>query len=123
MVLYPEVQQKARQELDAVIGDTRLPEFEDYDALPYIQAIVLESLRWLPVLPLSIPHKVMVEDEYQGYRIPKGSTIVPVCLIPLFDILLVIVNTTSLTIIIPIERLVSVTLFYLIVTSNSLMCI
>ncbi|THG94643.1 hypothetical protein EW026_g6867 [Hermanssonia centrifuga] len=71
------MQQKARQELDAVIGDTRLPEFEDFDALPYIQAIVLESLRWLPVLPLSIPHKVMVEDEYQGYRIPKGSTIVP----------------------------------------------
>ncbi len=52
-ILYPEVQAKAQAELDAVIGHgTRLPTFDDRPQLPYIDAIVLEVLRWNPVVPL-----------------------------------------------------------------------
>ena len=47
---YPEVQQKAQQELDEVVGD-RLPNFDDRDSLPYIDALIYESLRWNPSLP------------------------------------------------------------------------
>lgn len=53
MVLYPEVQRKAQQELDAVVGNDRLPTFEDRDRLPYICALVSEVYRWMPVVPLS----------------------------------------------------------------------
>ena len=42
MVCYPEVQAKARAELDAVVGPNRLPSFEDRDSLPYITAIAKE---------------------------------------------------------------------------------
>ena len=52
MTLYPEIQKKAQAELDAVVGQDRLPESEDRDSLPYINAICLELLRWLPVGPL-----------------------------------------------------------------------
>ena len=52
MVLYPEVQVKAQRELDRVIGRGRLPNFSDYGTLPYVDAIVKESLRWNPVVPL-----------------------------------------------------------------------
>ena len=52
MVLYPEVQAQARQELDQVVGSHRLPTFADQPSLPYIQAIVRETLRWNPVVPL-----------------------------------------------------------------------
>lgn len=52
MTNYPEVQQKARAELDAVVGTGRLPEFTDQPKLPYINAIISELLRWQPVLPL-----------------------------------------------------------------------
>lgn len=51
MVLYPEVFKKAQEELDRVVGQYRLPEFSDQDDLPYISAIVKESLRWNPVVP------------------------------------------------------------------------
>jgi cytochrome P450 len=78
MAMHPEIQKAAREELDAVIGPDRLPAFEDYDSLPYIQAIVMECTRWLPVIPLGVPHCVTRDDYYKGYFIPKGTTVIPV---------------------------------------------
>lgn len=49
MCIYPEVQAKAQAELLAVVGKDRLPEFSDQANLPYVNAIVLEVLRWQPV--------------------------------------------------------------------------
>ena len=40
MVLYPEVQQRAHDELDRVVGRDRLPTFDDCDSMPYLQAMV-----------------------------------------------------------------------------------
>lgn len=50
MVLHPEVQVKAQEELDRVCPN-RLPDFDDMDSLPYIDAIRREVLRWNPVAP------------------------------------------------------------------------
>ena len=80
MAMHPSVQTKARQELDTVLGTSRLPDFEDLDSMPFLQATYMETLRWIPVVPMGVPHRVMEEDEYNGYRIPKGSTIIPVSL-------------------------------------------
>ncbi|KIM78610.1 hypothetical protein PILCRDRAFT_98340 [Piloderma croceum F 1598] len=77
MVLYPDVQRKARDELDRVLGDNRLPSFADKSSLPYISCIVWECLRWNPVAPMGLAHYVTEDDEYNGYRIPKGSTVLP----------------------------------------------
>ena len=52
MTLYPDVQKYAQAELDNVVGPTKLPDFEDRPNLPYIEAILSEALRWLPVTPL-----------------------------------------------------------------------
>ena len=54
MALYPEVQKKAQAEINAVIGNNRLPDFGDRDALPYINAIVKEAMRWQPVTPFGV---------------------------------------------------------------------
>ncbi|KDQ22111.1 hypothetical protein PLEOSDRAFT_1079619 [Pleurotus ostreatus PC15] len=76
MLLYPETQARAQAELDEVLDRSRLPDFgnDEYE-LPYIKAIVLEVLRWMPVTPLGVPHLVTQEDEYKGYRIPAGSIV------------------------------------------------
>ena len=47
MVLYPEAQSKARQELDAVVGRDRLPGPDDEVNLPYVTALVREVLRYV----------------------------------------------------------------------------
>ncbi len=78
MAMYPDVQKKAQGELDRVLGSGRLPTFEDRDNLPYIEAIILESIRWMPAVPLGVSHRVLTEDLYKGYRISKGSVIIPV---------------------------------------------
>ena len=54
MLLYPDIQQKAQNELDIVIGRDRLPTFEDRPRLPFIDAICKEVLRWHPVTPLGV---------------------------------------------------------------------
>ncbi|KAG2140991.1 cytochrome P450 [Suillus clintonianus] len=77
MMLYPEVQKHAQAEIDSVVGQDQFPTFEDRNKLPYIGALILELLRWAPVAPQGLPHHAMKEDVYEGYRIPKGATIVP----------------------------------------------
>jgi cytochrome P450 len=51
MALFPEVQAKAKAELDAVVGPDRLPTFEDRERLPYINAVAFEAMRWHSVVP------------------------------------------------------------------------
>jgi cytochrome P450 len=52
MILFPEVQEKAQAEIDSVVGKDRLPTFDDRDALPYVEAVICETLRWHPAAPL-----------------------------------------------------------------------
>ena len=52
LVLYPQVQKRAQEELDLVVGRDRLPMFDDRPRLPYIEAICRELLRWLMVSPI-----------------------------------------------------------------------
>ncbi|KAJ7167708.1 cytochrome P450 [Mycena filopes] len=68
---------KAQKELDAAVGPDRLPTFEDAAALPFVRAVVSETLRWRPVAVLGgTPHASTEEFVYEGMRIPKGSTII-----------------------------------------------
>jgi len=75
MLVYPDVQKKAQEELDRIVGCDRLPEYEDRASLPYIEALYREVLRWRPVAPLGIPHAITADDIYKGYFIPKGTMV------------------------------------------------
>jgi cytochrome P450 len=98
MLLYPDIQKKAHNELDSVIGRERLPTFEDRPRLPFIDAVCKETLRWRPITPLGlfstipcsrfltviaytygtsslagVPHASTKDDVYAGFFIPKGE--------------------------------------------------
>ncbi|KAH8429766.1 cytochrome P450 [Aspergillus melleus] len=77
MALHPEVQAKAQEEIDRVLGPNKLPTFDDRERLPYIEAVVKETLRWHPVAPMGIPHLCTQDDTYEGHLIPKGAIIMP----------------------------------------------
>ncbi|PFH47950.1 hypothetical protein AMATHDRAFT_6256 [Amanita thiersii Skay4041] len=79
LLARPELMVKAQEDIDAVVPYGELPTFEDEEKLPFITAICMEALRWRVVSPIAIPHVAAVDDVYQGYRIPKGSIIVPNC--------------------------------------------
>ena len=76
MALYPEVQSKAQAELDEVVGLGRLPDFSDRASLPYTNALVKELVRWHVVTPISLPHAMVRDDEYDGQLIPAGSQVI-----------------------------------------------
>ncbi|CAK5284897.1 unnamed protein product, partial [Mycena citricolor] len=78
MLLYPDVQRAAQQEIDGVWGHGNLPDFgEDAEErMPYLAALIKEVLRWRNVTAVAIPHQSETEDEYRGYRIPKGSVVI-----------------------------------------------
>lgn len=76
MVLYPGAQATAQAEIDRVVGTDRLPGIADRPRLAYVEALYKETLRWHPVAPLAVPHRVTKEDAYEGYTIPAGATVV-----------------------------------------------
>lgn len=73
MALHPEIQKKAQEELDRVIGKDNLPTFADLPNLPYVNALCSESLRWPVMVPLALPHQLKQDDIVNGYFIPKGT--------------------------------------------------
>ncbi|KAL0958265.1 hypothetical protein HGRIS_000418 [Hohenbuehelia grisea] len=76
MTLYPDVQQRAQEELDRVIGSSdRLPTWDDRDRLPYLEAIVKEVWRWGVSVPLGLAHVAREDDVYRGYTIKKGTVV------------------------------------------------
>lgn len=46
MLKYPEIQRRAQDEIDAVVGKDRLPTFEDREQLPYVRAVCTEVFRY-----------------------------------------------------------------------------
>ncbi|KDQ22138.1 hypothetical protein PLEOSDRAFT_36328 [Pleurotus ostreatus PC15] len=75
MAHNPDVQVKAQEELDQYL-DHRLPAFDDQPHLPYIYAVMLETLRYRPrCLPSGLAHGLVSDDEFRGYYLPKGSIV------------------------------------------------
>ncbi|PSR88003.1 Geraniol 8-hydroxylase [Actinidia chinensis var. chinensis] len=71
----PETMKKAKEELAQVIGKGKAIEESDIARLPYLRAIVKETLRIHPPVPFLIPRKLEVDVEICGYEIPKGTQI------------------------------------------------
>ncbi|KAL3514399.1 hypothetical protein ACH5RR_027116 [Cinchona calisaya] len=70
---HPDVLTKARLELDNSIGQDRLVEESDLPNLTYIQAIVNETLRLFPAVPVLTPHESSAECYIGGYYVPSNT--------------------------------------------------
>lgn len=77
MLLHPHVALKAQAEIDAIVGNERLPTYNDRAELPYVDALMKEVFRWHTIAPIGVAHRLMEDDTYNGYLIPKGSLIYP----------------------------------------------
>lgn len=77
MIHFPDVQARARKEIDDLTGGLRLPDFDDRPSLPYIDAIIAELFRWATPTPLAIAHMSQAPDVYKGYYFPSGTLFIP----------------------------------------------
>ncbi|KAG6855886.1 hypothetical protein H0H87_009709 [Tephrocybe sp. NHM501043] len=79
MPSVPEVQAKAHEELDRVIGRDRWPDVEDEQNLPYIRAIIKEVQRVHTPFWMATPHCSTQDFVYNGTFIPKDTVVVLNC--------------------------------------------
>ena len=66
MTIYPEVQQKLRQEIESSIGD-RIPTHEDRNRCHYVMAFIAETMRYRNVVPMGVAHKAVVTSKIGKY--------------------------------------------------------
>ncbi len=73
---YPEVQRRLQEEIDAVLGRDETPSPEKFKPtqMPYLHAVVKESLRILPPVPFFSRHATE-EVHVENYTIPAGTDI------------------------------------------------
>ncbi|KAF8364713.1 hypothetical protein HHK36_033313 [Tetracentron sinense] len=72
----PQVLGKAQEEIDTKIGTERRVEESDLEQLPYLQAIVKETLRLHPPGPLLVPHESTEDCVVSGFKIPAGTRLI-----------------------------------------------
>jgi len=83
-----DVQKRLQEEIDSVIGLSaeddprdgtsgrrRLPSLADRPRLPFVEATILELMRYQTITPLSLPRETIGEGEIQGYKIPTGTMV------------------------------------------------
>ncbi|XP_022731091.1 flavonoid 3'-monooxygenase-like [Durio zibethinus] len=75
LIKQPQLIIKATEELDRVIGRERWVEEKDIPQLPYIDAIMKETMRKHPVAVMLAPHLALEDCNVAGYDIRKGTTV------------------------------------------------
>ena len=75
MMKNPKILEKAKEELCAVVGEQRMVEESHIQSLSYLKAVMKETLRLHPILPLLIPHCPSETTVVSNYTIPKGSRV------------------------------------------------
>ncbi|KAI1810059.1 cytochrome P450 [Poronia punctata] len=79
MATRPEVQKRAREEVDRVCRDgdnLRLPRMTDLPDMPYVEAMIKETLRWRPTVPMIPPHQLTEDLVFDGYFLPAGTSFI-----------------------------------------------
>ncbi|XP_008115223.2 cytochrome P450 2C5 [Anolis carolinensis] len=82
---YQEIEEKVQEEIDRVVGRSRMPSMADRGQMPYTDAVIHEIQRFISLSPISVPRSVVSDTPLRGYVIPKGTTILPVLTSVLHD--------------------------------------
>lgn len=70
---HPEAQERARAEVDTVLGDAP-PTYEASEELEYLDRVIKESLRLYP--PIHVGTRRALEDlTFDGYQLPQGNRV------------------------------------------------
>uniref|UniRef100_A0A803KY35 Cytochrome P450 n=1 Tax=Chenopodium quinoa TaxID=63459 RepID=A0A803KY35_CHEQI len=69
----PNVMDKVQSEIDSQVGQDNLINELDIPRLPYLQNVILETLRMFPAVPLLLPHMSSRECQIGGFDVPRGT--------------------------------------------------
>nr|GAT43916.1 cytochrome P450 [Mycena chlorophos] len=72
---FPETQLRVQEQLDAIVGSSRVPTFQDEADLVQVTAFYLESFRWRPVSAGGFAHRATQDIIWNGWLIPRGASL------------------------------------------------
>ncbi|XP_012221588.1 probable cytochrome P450 304a1 [Linepithema humile] len=72
---HPKAMEKAQSEIDTIVGTGRLVTWEDRKDLPYIEAVIRETMRIETLTPFGVIHKALKDTTLGGYDIPANTPI------------------------------------------------
>jgi cytochrome P450 len=76
LAMYPERQAKLREQVKELLHEDDAPTIDDMGKLPHVCAFISETMRFKPIIPTGLPHKTTIDEEVNGQKIPKNTTIV-----------------------------------------------
>lgn len=76
LIRHPKLMNKLKQELSEIVGFGRNIEERDIPRLPYLQAVLKETLRLHPAAPFLVPHSAQTDVKVCGYTIPKDTVLI-----------------------------------------------
>ncbi|XP_074102402.1 cytochrome P450 18a1 isoform X2 [Cotesia typhae] len=77
MLHHPEAAKAVQEELDHIVGRSRMPALEDLPYLPITEATILEVMRRSSIVPLGTTHATTRDVKFNGFTIPAGTQVVP----------------------------------------------
>ncbi|XP_065855057.1 cytochrome P450 76A1-like [Euphorbia lathyris] len=75
LLLHPDSMKKAKSEILSVVGPNKKLQESHIENLPFLQAIVKETLRLHPPIPFLVPRKAIQDTNFMGYNIPQNTQV------------------------------------------------
>ncbi|KAE8748590.1 Cytochrome P450 CYP305, partial [Frankliniella occidentalis] len=75
LLQHPDVQRRAQDELDRVVGRERDPSLEDRDQLLYLEAVLMETQRLGNIAPVGVPHRAVRNAKIMEFVVPKDTIV------------------------------------------------
>lgn len=77
LMRHPQIMSKLQAEVRKnTPKGQEMVEQDNLASMPYLRAVVKETLRLHPPAPLLLPHLSMVDCDVDGYRIPSGTRVI-----------------------------------------------
>uniref|UniRef100_J3MXZ0 Cytochrome P450 n=1 Tax=Oryza brachyantha TaxID=4533 RepID=J3MXZ0_ORYBR len=77
LLRHPAVMSKARAGLRDALGSKPHPDESDIGKLPYLSAVMMETMRLHPPSPLLMPHEAIADGAaVGGYAVPRGAKVI-----------------------------------------------
>lgn len=75
LLCNPDTLIKAKTELTRVVGPNKKVEESDIENLHYLNAVIKETFRLHPPIPLLVPRRAVQDTKFMGYHIPKNTQV------------------------------------------------